>query len=252
MFNIFTPQETITVKAPALELEGLQEQQAPQEFEQVNQLEREEIDTVQENLNQLSTTNNQHFVKLNLLDTLEFITEKITKLSEPTTYLQARSEFLQTFKLCLKLLERHEENTFIPMLEKADTDTLRLGRYEISFKPSKKTVIDEGKLKNALQDPNQIKVFLKQPEFKTLPECRRLLLNLGILSDVFTIKEGKKPILNIIDTNTVKRKLEMETETEEAEAGTVAGEWQEMSEAEMRVEASAYPVEPIREDQLYK
>jgi hypothetical protein len=56
-------------------------------------------------------------------------------------------------------------------------------------------VIDEEKLKAVLPDPTQMTIFLKQPEFKTLPECRRLLLGLGIASDVFGIKLGKKPLI---------------------------------------------------------
>jgi hypothetical protein len=66
---------------------------------------------------------------LNLLDALDFITDKITRLQDPESYLQARSEFLQTLKICQKRLEKHEEATFIPMLEQAGTDSLRFGRH---------------------------------------------------------------------------------------------------------------------------
>lgn len=232
MFNIFTPsKEATALNSPVLETEGLHEQAHRQEPEQLKQLERQESEAIQESLNQLATKDLDHqaIVKLNLLDTLDFITDKITKLQEPTVYLQARTEFLQTLKICQKRLERHEENTFIPMLEAKQTDNLKLGKWEVTFRPSKKTVIDEDRLKIALPNPEQLKLFLKPPEFKTLPECRRLLLNLNIFCDVYTVKQGKKPILNIIDTNTIKREIESQGQEIEEDEPTAENQTQELA-----------------------
>lgn len=174
--------------------------------------------------NQITEANqpaiSQPLVKLNLLDTLEFITSKITELEDTESYLQARTEFLEVLKRCEKRLARHEENKFINLMNEQETDTLRFGRYEVTYQLSKKTVIDSNKLKNALETtgkPEQFNLFLKESEFKTLPKCRHLLKKLNILSDVYGIKEGKKLILNIVDTNTIKQEVEsIETaETEE-------------------------------------
>jgi hypothetical protein len=215
MFGIIEPPKTNPANTPAPAQEGWQVQEQHSESEQLNQGRQTHLVQHLDTQNQLKPAN-QALVKLNLLDALDFITDKITKLEDPTSYLQARSEFLKSLNFCQNRLEKHEKKTFIPMLEKQKTDTLRLDKYVISFKPSKKTVIDSEKLTQALSSREQIAIFQKPPEFKTLPECRRLLLNLGILSDVFTIKQGKKPILNIIDTNTIRRPL-AEVEMNEAE-----------------------------------
>jgi hypothetical protein len=236
MFNTFKMHEITTENPPIFE-EGFQAQQR-KECQEIQQLEREEEQKLQAEINQfednqlrLANRNNPPLVKQNLLDTLYLMTDKIIDLKEPTSYLQARTEFIQMLKLCQKRLEKHEEKTFIPLLAKEQTDTLRLGKYEITYKPSKKRTIDASKLKQALPSPEQFKLFLKPPEFKNMQECQNLLFNLGILSDVYTIKEGKKPILNIVDTNTIKRPLvEVEDEAEEAES--------QLGEAEVKAEVS--------------
>jgi hypothetical protein len=216
--------------------EGLQAQ-ARQEMQEIKQLEEEQQEQARQEIDQADkhlTPANYPLRKLNLLDALERVTNKITQL-DPHNYLQARTEFLQTLKICQKRLEKYEEKTFIPILEKEGKDTLRLGKFEVSFKPSQKIAIDETKLKAALTNPNQFNIFLKKPEFKPMQECKALLLALGIYSDVFTVKEGKKPILNITDTNTIRRRLE-EVETDEDEAQGLVSPNAELT----------------REDQVYK
>lgn len=148
------------------------------------------------------------FVKHNLLDFIDLFTEQLTNIKDMETYLQVRSEFLQVLKLSEKTLALHETKTFIPMLEQHSTDSLRFGKWEVSYKPSQKREIDAGKLTAALPKPELIGKFYKKPEFKTLPECQRLMHKLGVYSDVFTTKQGKKPILKIIDTNTIKQEIE--------------------------------------------
>ncbi len=226
MFNIFRPQQTTTtVNASALVTEGWLAQER-QELQEINQLEREQEQNLQSEINPFEdrqlipeSQNSQPLTKLNLLDALDLITDKIIELKEEASYLQARTEFLQILKICQKRLEKHEEKTFIPILEGEQTDTLRLGKYEITYKPSKKRTIDEKKLEQVLPRSEQFKLFLKPPEFKNIQECQNLLLKLGIYSDVYTTKLGKKPILNIVDTNLIKRKLE-EEEQETADEQT--------------------------------
>ncbi len=226
--NIFKPHKTIATNPNPPNFEEGRHAQERQEWQEINQLEREEEESAQSEINQfedkqltLANLNNQPFVKLNLLDALDLMTDKIIELQEPTSYLQARSEFTQMLKFCQKRLEKYEEKTFIPMLAEKQTDTLRLGKYEITYKPSKKRTIDEFKLKQVLPSAEQFKLFLKAPEFKNMQECQNLLLSLGIYSDVYTEKLGKKPILNIIDTNTIKRSLaDEQQEVEEDEEVT--------------------------------
>lgn len=226
MFNSLTPPKTITASPSVLTAEGWLAQQR-RELQETNQLALEEEKELQSESNKLESgdsadsdakelinsnnSSNQPSLKLNILEALELITDKITAL--PTfEYLPARSEFMQILKICLKRLEKHEEKTFIPLLEAEPNRTLRLGKYAVTYKPSQKTVIDENKLKQALPNPEQFKFFLKPAEFKNMQECKTLLLKLRVFSDVFATKLGKKPILHISDTNTLKREIENQEE----------------------------------------
>jgi hypothetical protein len=210
MSNSFTPDTTIEIndKIQAFEEEAWFSRMQ-QEQQEINQWQREEQERLLAETNQFSQqpANPQNLVKVNLLDMLELVTHNIKALP-PEEYLEARSQLLQTLKLCQKLLEKHEERTFLPLLKEQQTDTLRYGKYEVSYKVSEKRGIDERKLRAALLDPEHIKLFLKPQEFKPIVECRELLFKLGIYSDVYTTKQGKKPILHITDTNTIKTKLE--------------------------------------------
>jgi hypothetical protein len=222
-----------TQKAPALRNEGSGSKERPKQKKPKKQVRQQPAEVTQEvegantaeatrttetaEQRQLTPTAKEA-VRLNILEALDLITEKMTTLPNPEQYLQMREELTNTLKICQKRLEQYEEKTFIPMLERHQTDNLRLGKYEVSYRPSKKRIIDMEKLKTALIDnPQQINLFLKKPEFKTLEKCRQLLLKLGVYSDVYSVKIGKQPILNIKDTNTIKRKLEETAELEDEE-----------------------------------
>jgi hypothetical protein len=198
--------------SPSNQAEGLPVQ-ARQELQEVKQLEREEQERLQTELNreeQLATQPqpNQPLIKLHFAELAEQLTEKVTSIKDLESYLEARSVLFETLKTCQKMLEWHEEKTLIPRLEQEQNRTIKVNKWQLSYKPSQKTAIDINKLKAALSNPEHVKYFFKKPEFKPMNQCKDLLLKLGVYGDVYTTKTGKKPILHITDTNTVRRKAE--------------------------------------------
>lgn len=161
-------------------------------------------------------TNPERLQPINALELFEHFTDIATSIKDASTYLEFRSQLLDTLKRCQRSLEIHEARTFIPLLAEMKTDTMRFGKYEVSYKPSSKRAIDMKKLQAAVSNWEILELLFKPKEFKPLHQCREILFKNGVYSDVYTTKIGKKPILHIIDANTIKKELEPQ-EVEETE-----------------------------------